>query len=616
MLYNRRCLVRTYYGGIQVEKKWIAKVPIFMFSALVPLIMRAKYIELSDEMFLIYNGARKHVDFYSYNKMVMIVISLILALAIFIKYKKNKRELIKPIINKLLLIFALLIIVSSVLSKYQFITYFGMVDRYEGMMVQLAYIFFVFYINSFVDNYRDVKIILMGIVCSSTIVGLIGFFEFFGMNPFNTALGKSLILPASLSHMADKVVFSIKGGGISTTLYNPNFVGSYMNLTFFIGLSLLFLAKKPLAQILWFVYTFLMLFNLIGCGSAAGKVAFLAGVLAIVFFYRSKLLSIKGIYLAFYVSIFLILPGLLNLGSSISGELINYSTSLDEGKIDERMIDKNFDIALEKGKFSLDYTDANDEVSNLSVLINDDKLIIELNGDRMDEIEINPESKEVNFGDEFIDKNFVVSLAQGNNAVYLSYRDKFSVVLRITENGFLLQDPFARTIERYGGFEEFKPLIGKEFIGSSRGYIWKMSIPLMKNNILIGSGADTMGAVFPQTDLVGKFKYIRNAYGYIDKPHNMYIQTGIQTGLVSLLVYFSILIIYGVETIIYYLKDDFTRDIYIVGFGIFLSVFTYSIAGLFNDSNVSVGPLYWTILGLGLTVNMMIKNNKIVNAGE
>ena len=39
----------------------------------------------------------------------------------------------------------------------------------------------------------------------------------------------------------------------------------------------------------------------------------------------------------------------------------------------------------------------------------------------------------------------------------------------------------------------------------------------------------------------------------------------------------------------------------------FLGVFGFAVAGLVDDSTVSVMPLFYTVLGMGIAVNMMIE---------
>jgi glucan phosphoethanolaminetransferase (alkaline phosphatase superfamily) len=164
------------------------KIPIIIFSAITPLIMYLKKIKITGDLFNVYNGVHSWSDFFNYYKMVWIIISFLLILVLFMSVKDSSkwRDIWRPVINKLLISLAVLIVLSSLFSSYKYIVVFGFVDRYEGLLVQLAYIFFTIYIGYIVESYDDLKPIITGIVISSTVVGVIGVSEFFGYNILST----------------------------------------------------------------------------------------------------------------------------------------------------------------------------------------------------------------------------------------------------------------------------------------------------------------------------------------------------------------------------------------------------------------------------------------------
>jgi len=45
-----------------------------------------------------------------------------------------------------------------------------------------------------------------------------------------------------------------------------------------------------------------------------------------------------------------------------------------------------------------------------------------------------------------------------------------------------------------------------------------------------------------------------------------------------------------------------------VGVGIMVAFVGYAISGLFNDSVVSVAPVFWILLGMGISINLKLKN--------
>ena len=54
-----------------------------------------------------------------------------------------------------------------------------------------------------------------------------------------------------------------------------------------------------------------------------------------------------------------------------------------------------------------------------------------------------------------------------------------------------------------------------ESFASSRGYIWSRTIPLLKETLFIGTGADTFVIAFPQDDYIGK---INSGYSFAFAP--------------------------------------------------------------------------------------------------
>ena len=96
---------------------------------------------------------------------------------------------------------------------------------------------------------------------------------------------------------------------------------------------------------------------------------------------------------------------------------------------------------------------------------------------------------------------------------------------------------------------------GKEKLGSLRGYIWSRSIPMIKDNLILGGGPDTFAFRFPQNDLIGKYYAYDTPNIVVDKPHNLYLQIALNDGFIALLAFLAIMIIYIVDSIkLYALK--------------------------------------------------------------
>jgi hypothetical protein len=146
-----------------------------------------------------------------------------------------------------------------------------------------------------------------------------------------------------------------------------------------------------------------------------------------------------------------------------------------------------------------------------------------------------------------------------------------------------------------------------QFFGSSRGYIWSKTFPLLKDTFFIGHGADTFAIIFPQNDFVGKLNFFSNRNIVVDKAHNMYLGAAVGTGILSVFALLSMFILYGIQSFKIYRKCSYNSFLEYSGVGIFIGVVGFLFAGLINDSSVSTMPLFYGLLGTGIAINMILK---------
>ena len=148
---------------------------------------------------------------------------------------------------------------------------------------------------------------------------------------------------------------------------------------------------------------------------------------------------------------------------------------------------------------------------------------------------------------------------------------------------------------------------GYERLGSSRAYIWSRTLPLLKDTILLGHGPDTYAFYFPQNDVIGKLKFFNNPKMLVDKPHNLYLQIAVNTGLLSLLALLYLWVDYFVSSLILYNNSDLSNWQNRLGIALLGAVAAYLVAGFFNDSVISVAPVFWILLGLGIALNSLVQ---------
>jgi hypothetical protein len=142
--------------------------------------------------------------------------------------------------------------------------------------------------------------------------------------------------------------------------------------------------------------------------------------------------------------------------------------------------------------------------------------------------------------------------------------------------------------------------------GSGRGYIWSRTLPMLKDTLILGHGADTYCIYFPHDDYVGKYNAGWNINTIVDKPHNMYLGAAVGTGMISVIALLALFLIYIVQSFRLYMREQYDDFTSVTGAGIFFGVIGFLISGFVDDSSVSVMPLFYGLLGVGIAINMML----------
>ena len=177
-------------------------LPIILVSALVPLIVHLKVITLDNMTFQFWTGDKDNADFFSYYKAIAIMIFSAAALLMFFAAKyKGLLDIKKQNIYYIpILLYAVLIILSAAFSKYPNTSLAGFADRYEGMFVLLSYLVILFVTINMINSTKMMETIIAGLFLSSAVLGMIGIFQYFGIDFFQSSVRKLLILPEANTH--------------------------------------------------------------------------------------------------------------------------------------------------------------------------------------------------------------------------------------------------------------------------------------------------------------------------------------------------------------------------------------------------------------------------------
>lgn len=232
----------------------------------------------------------------------------------------------------------------------------------------------------------------------------------------------------------------------------------------------------------------------------------------------------------------------------------------------------------------------------------------------------------------FLDNNkkpIEITKTSSDNTNIITFSDsRFNTIKISLSNSILVTSPYAIFSVTYSkdGFKILTPtgnvtdiieaesfgFKGKEKWGSSRGYIWSRSIPMIKDTIILGHGPDTYEIYFPKNDYVAKMKFMQNIFTIVDKPHSLYLQLAINTGILSLLAFLIFNGWYIIYSIKLYIKGYFNQ-FFAAGVACLAAVTSFLVSSLVNDSTISVSIIFWIILGVGIASNNLYSNSIKLN---
>lgn len=487
-----------------------------------------------------------------------------------------------------LVVYAFFIILSTLCAENKELALHGMPGQFETIWILLAYLvicIFSYWYTTTVDNK---KLLVYAFTGSTFLIGIVSLLQFIGFDPYIALFS---------GHNATVAVSGVYG-----TFYNPNYAGSYIVLILpVLAASAIVLRKKKPLFIICTGSLLLLLLALYGTKTSGGiLVLLLCTAFALLFLIFRKLhFSVKSFLIM--VSIFItVLATTVFLWLYKAGNTDRYISDALE------TIYTNDDcIEIHRGNnilsISVQYTD-----TTFSLICTDE------NGKN-----IIPVSDGTSFT--FDDERFMyfsitpMILSELNDRVcfMFTYHDYYWYFTNDTSDGAYYYITTNGSLWRTAPGKTDTDLLFKRIPNflSGRGYIWSRSIPLLKETLVIGYGPDNFAEHFPNGDFADAF------YGgfyntFISKPHNMYLQIALQTGLPSLIAFLAFYLLYFIQSVRIYLTADFQKGIAAVGFGILLGTIGYMTIGLINDSTLTVAPFFWLMLGIGFAINRIyIKEN-------
>lgn len=582
--YNKRKKIRTLDYGVILGI--FAILPLFTFPY--------KTINSYDGYPWCTTADMTMTDLFLFGKGILLIFFLLIGIVQLTgRYKVLSHQLTVDRSIYFFLGYIAFVVMSALFSKYPGISWKGGSDQYESTWVLIAYVgiciysscFFLLAANS--DTKLMENILQIGLPVSLIPTLLVCTGQFFGLD----ILGKIL--------SAFDYTCVVMSGTVYGAFYNQNYVGSYVVLLLPLLLLFVISARRKWEKLLYIIISTMLLLSLVGSRSTTGYVSLL---LILVFFcilqiHDKKSLLISGgvLILAFFV-FFIVDTAKEHYYTDKLYAALHPSEETPSLESIETLDDK-IEI-IYKGNLldiSFDADEASDNPYNFRIvdsaqepvegIVNQSDGVLELQDKRFPDFIIGP--------------------------AYLSDLDNLlSFYVVIDEKKWIFTNQTDGTyyyINNLGNLDKIDnaPMALFEdnpLFASGRGFLWGKTIPLLKKYIFLGAGPDTYTVIYPQSDYVNKFN---SGYEntYVTRPHNMYLQMWTQTGLISLLLFLTAYGLYFIQSIrLYrYLKNKTT--LWMAGTGIFYGTFGYLLAGLFNDSMVTVAPLFYVLLGIGFALN-------------
>ncbi len=629
----------SYAPSINEDIHWFQMIPMIIFGAITIMLVHMYSYTRPMSQFYWSGGSDSQSDFFSHCKLVCIMICACLAIA-FMGYRfvTQSFAIKKSFVYIPMAVYSAFVIISYALSDYKEFAWWGYVDRFEGTASLLAYMLMLFMVINYVNTEKNVKWLLYPIFISSTILGILGITQAADHDFFRTALGQKLITPNILTEsgqMLNELIddaasrgeqilsFTFQDRQIYQTVYNINYVSFYLTLLIPI-VGLLFIRSierikedakwKPLV---WGALFALLLFNLIGAASSGGFFGMAVVVLLAFIVLNKKILRwwkpvIVLLLITACIGAITVERWTAELGGLFRG--LTTEVSAADEVIDEHHLDYfdtdgyNIHIGMDGQTFDIVVPENGGGVYCADAAGNEMTLIP------------TDQAGRYTFADPaFTNCTFTLAMDQNNSiyAIFSADNNEHDWNFKLTENG-------AYYLNGLGALVDLDPIPAIGFknnpeFGSGRGYIWSRTFPMMKETTLIGHGADTYCIYFPHNDYVGKYNsgtFTRAIDIIVDKPHCMYMGAWVGTGGISVLALLALYFYYIVQSVGIYIRKDF-RDMSfmdIAGIGVALGVTGFVFTGLVDDSTVSVMPLFYTMLGMGIAINIWQKKHSEVEA--
>ncbi len=518
-------------------------------------------------------------DYFLYYKAIFLV--LIVSIGSIIALSKGPVK--KTKYATAIFLFFGLIIASSFLSNYRAITIKGVPSSYQGMFVWFSYGALSMLVYS-LKNIKSYKVIIVSLLISATLVSIYGMLELFGI--------------------IDKIEVSkeypfLHRGFLTSLFYTPGFYVAYLSIFSITAASCyLFLKSKKIKNICLISFC-LLLVNLAGTKNKIGFWTFVICLAILIFILLPKIKVFKK-----QISHLILSTLVIGIGINI---YVNSINKLDYNKLNDLTNNTNLkDIVSRKNVLEIQSFNNPSlfirvsETSNINFYDNINlrkPLPIKKNGDvySFDKKSLSPYKFKFN----------------SKEGLFLIYENLEPIgIIPQNNNKFFIKVPELGAVA-VSKFEKSNYFNKRNTMLEGRGLIWALSLPLLSKTFFLGYGADSFSLAYPNEDILSKFK--TNLVDFYTSAHSLYIQMGVEFGVLALIIFVLFIIFYIKETFKSLITLKFDELSHFILLSSFLGVISFLIISFFISSSVSFAPYFWILIGISLGCNDFIIKKEIEN---
>ena len=621
------------------EKKWLRllMLPLSIVVGIIPLIVRMKETHPKESIQSDSLHISEYFDCFSQNKayvlMITSIIMLILLFFFWDKYYIKRNKYIKIGLCGVG-IFTVAAVLSTVCSEYRELAIWGTYDRAEGFITISCYIIVFLYSIYAFNEYNNIYFIIVPLMILIVCNVILGVSQYFGQDLYMTSdFVKKLIVPDEMAEVREQLAISYAEGRVYGTVGHYNYMGSFAALLVPFFAILTIMLKGITKKIGLGVVLIGILFLLFGSTSRAGLVGVVCAVLLILILLGKLIIKHWkiGLVIIGTLGILLVVFNFITSGSifsripslakdilqvaHIGGEKVDYRDYLPMREFKNE--DGEVIVVLQEGEMHFNLVDEKIVVTDSEGnLINYEKVKNETNQDDDGRIYGTYTTQNADYSNiEFVLGTLYIDEQDTDAILIRTAGDEVHFTCRIDYDKQTIQQ-----IDEWSGKDveqETSPSFGfkgHEKLGSARGYIWSRTLPMLKDTIFIGKGPDNFVAYFPKYDSLAKLWAYGVSKYIIDKPHDLYLQIAYNEGILALIGFLLLTGSYLIQSIkLYAFKKSYNKN-QVFGMAIMAGIVGYLVAGIFNDSVVSVAPIFWTFLGIGFALNdKLSKEDQVMN---